>query len=126
MHTLIELPGSPVEGTRWLSPYAVEYVGPGASLESCSVRLRCGTAIQCSHVSVSALAAKVRETLGASMVLVGTGWLNVDAVDAVLPNGSTTIVKLRGGSNVPVDLASVSTLDAALARLAGIPTKVAA
>lgn len=117
MKMLFELPGSPIEGRRYLNPYAVDFISSGPGMTSSSIRLRCGTALTCSQLSPSDLAAKLRPWLGDGLLVLRSGIVNVVSVDAILPNGSSTILKLRGGSNGYVDPSEIPALDAAMAQL---------
>ncbi len=126
LQALIELKGSPIEGTRWIAAEAVDYAGPTATQTGVAVRLRSGLALQGSHKSVQSLASELRASLGTRLVALGEGFLNLDALDAILPNGKLTVLRLRGGSNVVIDSGAIAALDAALTRSSSLPAKVAA
>ena len=126
MNALLEIKGSQTEGARYIVPDAVDFVGEGQGSNSCSIRLRCGTALPCTHMAAAELATKLRVWLGGRLLQLRSGYVNVSAVDAVLPNGATIVAKLRGGSNVGIDPSEIAVLDAAVAKAAGLQAKVAA
>ena len=125
MQSLIKLQGTSTEGVRYICPQGVDYICP-AGIDAVSIRLRCGTALHVSGVSVRALAAELRSFLGSLLLETGPGYLNAEAVDAILPNGSKQSVRLRGGSSVLLEADGVAAFDALLAKALGAQARVAA